>query len=196
MADNVQLNLGSGGDALAARDESDVKYQRIIPVHGASGTVLDTSSANPFPTIDQRLAAMIAGNQLYFYSEASPAAGAGLTYAIQIQPTANNVYCRIIVETDQTAYFMIQNAANIVGSLSSVPNRHRAFPASADVKANAVTSQDGINLIDASVSSLHKNGIIELVLNRAESAYYGIEVANGAVDSVWTTVSMEFIVID
>lgn len=50
MADNTQLNSGSGGDVIAADDISGVKFQRIKLVHGADGVNAgDVSSANPLP---------------------------------------------------------------------------------------------------------------------------------------------------
>ena len=50
MADNVQLNLGTGGDSLGADDISGVKYQRVKMIHGADGVNDgDVSSANPMP---------------------------------------------------------------------------------------------------------------------------------------------------
>jgi hypothetical protein len=53
MADNVNLNIGIGGDVLAADDIGGVKYQRVKPVHGPDGTATDTSSANPLPVYQQ-----------------------------------------------------------------------------------------------------------------------------------------------
>jgi len=50
MADNIQLNTGSGGDVFAADDISGVKYQRTKLVIGANGVNDgDVSSANPLP---------------------------------------------------------------------------------------------------------------------------------------------------
>jgi hypothetical protein len=50
MADNTQLNTGSGGDVVASDDISSVKYQRIKLVHGVDGTNDgDVARTNPFP---------------------------------------------------------------------------------------------------------------------------------------------------
>lgn len=49
MADNIQLNPGSSGDVLAADDVGGIKFQRVKVVHGADGSALDCSSANPLP---------------------------------------------------------------------------------------------------------------------------------------------------
>jgi hypothetical protein len=38
MADNIQLNLGTGGDVLAAKEVSSVKYQRIVDYETELGT--------------------------------------------------------------------------------------------------------------------------------------------------------------
>lgn len=51
MADNITLNVGSGGDVLAADDISGSKYQRVKVIHGADGVNGgDVSTTNPLPT--------------------------------------------------------------------------------------------------------------------------------------------------
>lgn len=51
MADNVQLNLGSGGLVAAADEISSVVYQRVKITQGADGVNDgDVSKANPMPT--------------------------------------------------------------------------------------------------------------------------------------------------
>lgn len=50
MADNTELNTGSGGDIIASDDITGVKFQRIKVIHGADGVNDgDVSTANPFP---------------------------------------------------------------------------------------------------------------------------------------------------
>lgn len=50
MADNVTIDIMSGGDAIAADDISGIKFQRIKLIHGADGTNDgDVSTANPLP---------------------------------------------------------------------------------------------------------------------------------------------------
>jgi hypothetical protein len=50
LADNIQLNSGSGGSIMAADDISSVFYPRSKIIHGADGTNDgDVSTANPFP---------------------------------------------------------------------------------------------------------------------------------------------------
>ncbi len=49
MADDITLNLGTGGATLATDDVGGKHYQRVKVVHGADGTALDSSSASPFP---------------------------------------------------------------------------------------------------------------------------------------------------
>lgn len=51
MADNVTLDIMSGGDSCAADDIAGIKFQRIKLVHGADGVNDgDVSTANPLPT--------------------------------------------------------------------------------------------------------------------------------------------------
>jgi NADPH:quinone reductase-like Zn-dependent oxidoreductase len=51
MADNVGYTPGSGA-VVAADEVGGVLYQRIKPVIGDDGTVVDVSDANPMPTKD------------------------------------------------------------------------------------------------------------------------------------------------
>lgn len=49
MANDVRLNLGSGGDLIAADEVGGKKYQRIKPGFGADGSYSDVEATNPFP---------------------------------------------------------------------------------------------------------------------------------------------------
>lgn len=61
MADNTQLNAGTGGDLIAADDvatgvAAGAKVQRVKAGHGADGTFFDPSPATPFPVQDEQVA--------------------------------------------------------------------------------------------------------------------------------------------
>lgn len=59
MADNTQLNPGSGGDVIAADEINGVKYQRVKLVHGADGVSAgDVHEDNPLPVHDGLLASL------------------------------------------------------------------------------------------------------------------------------------------
>lgn len=50
MADNVTIDIMSGGDSVAADDIGGIKFQRIKIIHGADGVNGgDVSTSNPFP---------------------------------------------------------------------------------------------------------------------------------------------------
>jgi len=50
MADNIQLNSGSGGDVIGSDDIGGVKFQRIKLIHGADGVNEgDVSPSEPLP---------------------------------------------------------------------------------------------------------------------------------------------------
>ena len=52
MADNVPLNLGSGGATIGADEISTVHYQRVKLIHGVDGTNDgDAAKTNPFPVL-------------------------------------------------------------------------------------------------------------------------------------------------
>ncbi len=50
MADEVQLNAGSGGDKIAADEIAGLKHQRVKIQHGGDGAATDVSTASPLPT--------------------------------------------------------------------------------------------------------------------------------------------------
>jgi len=52
MADNVELNAGSGGDSIAADEISGVKHQRVKVQYGPDGSATDVSLAAPLPIRD------------------------------------------------------------------------------------------------------------------------------------------------
>lgn len=49
MADNTQLDIGSGGDVIATDDISGVKHQRVKVEFGADGSATDVSALNRLP---------------------------------------------------------------------------------------------------------------------------------------------------
>lgn len=51
MADNVQLNSGSGGESLATDDVGGVQYQRVKLTWGVDGVATDASASNPLPVV-------------------------------------------------------------------------------------------------------------------------------------------------
>lgn len=52
MADNVELDAGSGGDTIAADDVGGVKYQVVKLAVGADGAASLVANANPIPVSD------------------------------------------------------------------------------------------------------------------------------------------------
>ncbi len=61
MADDVILNLGTGGDTVGADDIGGIKYQRVKLIEGANGVNDgDISSANPLPV--EQIGALPAGD--------------------------------------------------------------------------------------------------------------------------------------
>ena len=52
MADNTQLNAGTGGDVIASDDIGGVKYQRVKATFGKDGEAVDVSADNPLPVAE------------------------------------------------------------------------------------------------------------------------------------------------
>ena len=49
MADNTELNSGTGGDTIATDEIGGIKHQRVKVQHGADGSATDVSAASPLP---------------------------------------------------------------------------------------------------------------------------------------------------
>jgi len=49
LADNTELNAGTGGDTIATDDIAGIKHQRVKVQHGADGSATDASAAAPLP---------------------------------------------------------------------------------------------------------------------------------------------------
>src|SRR5438046_2776658 len=52
MANNTELNAGTGGDVIATEDISGVKYELVKPVFGGDGIATKVSDVDPFPVTD------------------------------------------------------------------------------------------------------------------------------------------------
>ncbi len=52
MADNTVLNIGTGGDVIAADDIAGVKFQRVKLAVGGDGVAADATPDNPLPVAD------------------------------------------------------------------------------------------------------------------------------------------------
>lgn len=52
MADDVELNLGTGGKVIATDEIAGVNHQRVKVQHGADGSATDVSTASPLPVED------------------------------------------------------------------------------------------------------------------------------------------------
>jgi hypothetical protein len=129
MADDVTINVGSGGDAIAADDISSVKYQRIKLIHGIDGTNDgDVAATNPLP-----VSTASNGTQnlnLYRYLDTSGtgigAKNANLDFDAvplnyKIAPPAGTIYriARMIVTVEDTSGFQAQEYGNTGGALAN-----------------------------------------------------------------------------
>lgn len=61
MADNTELNPGSGGDTIATDQISGIKYQYIKLTFGGDGVVTPVTGAAPLPVTDAALTTAISG---------------------------------------------------------------------------------------------------------------------------------------
>lgn len=51
MADNVELNAGTGGATLATDDVAGIQFQRVKVTWGTDGAATDTSASDPLPVV-------------------------------------------------------------------------------------------------------------------------------------------------
>lgn len=115
MADNTELNTGSGGDTIATDDIGGIKHQRVKIQYGADGSATDVSDANPLPiddaggslTVDNAdlttLAGAVSGSEMQVDIVSSALPSGAATAANQ--STANTALSGI-----QTAVELIDNA--------------------------------------------------------------------------------------
>lgn len=97
MADNTILNVGSGGDTIAADDISGVKFQRVKLIHGADGVNAgDVSSSNGLPI-------SVVATGTHFQPGFDLASGAGQGGNLRTDPDGNLV-ARAQVLTDELGY--------------------------------------------------------------------------------------------
>ncbi len=70
MADNTELDAGSGGDTIATDDIAGIKHQRIKIQYGTDGSATDVSDSNPLP-IDDAGGALTVDNAGSFATQAT-----------------------------------------------------------------------------------------------------------------------------
>lgn len=119
MADNIQLDSGTGGDVLAADDIGGTKHQRVKIQHGADGAATDVSSASPLPVDGSGVTQPVSAASLPLPSGAATAAN---------QSTANTALAAI-----QTAVELLDNM--ISGSEGQVDVVTSALPTGAATEA-------------------------------------------------------------
>lgn len=112
MADNIQLNSGSGGDICAADDVGGAKYQRVKVVPGGDGAV-NNSGCTSYSYISAASA-----NQ----DQQHPKASAGVLYGVTV--TNSNASAR---------YLKLYNLASGATS-ASTPYRRYLIPAGGGVR--------------------------------------------------------------
>lgn len=61
MADNILLNVGVGGDSVAADDIGGIKHELVKLEFGADGVATMVDAANPLPVTDAAVLAKIVG---------------------------------------------------------------------------------------------------------------------------------------
>ena len=115
MADNINLNVGAGGDQLAADDIGGIKHQRVKLTIGADGVDDgDISSANPMPVSTQPDA--VSG----FITTANLGSSATYTSSLISIGDYNQVDTRIVSDTDGTIVieFCSDNTPTVVRTLT------------------------------------------------------------------------------
>ena len=61
MADNTELNTGSGGDVISTDDLGSVKVQRVKVQFGGDGSATDVSASDPLPVVGTHAISDVAG---------------------------------------------------------------------------------------------------------------------------------------
>ena len=137
MADNTQLNAGTGGDVVATDDIAGVKYQRVKVNYGVDGAAVDVSAANPLP-----VGLAPASNQ--WGQSLALTAGATGTLASIASSTAGYQVKGFIAHGTGDGYWFLQ-----IASVTVLSGRTRAtFP------MLVITLPNGINVAIGSLVAL------------------------------------------
>lgn len=118
MADNIQLNAGTGGDILAATDASGAKHQKALLETNVAGTPTVVSSTNPVPVDTQALQDRIDFLETLVYKLMSGAGG-------QL-PDANG-RTRVAIESAPTAGITVGQASTAVWNVAVTGYPERAL---------------------------------------------------------------------
>lgn len=175
MADNTQLDAGSGGDLISTDDiGGGVKVQRVKVQHGADGSATDVSTASPMPIGGPAAHdAAVSGNPVLNAGEARTALATAVGNGDVVRLLAD-VYGRQIVRgtlpaatTCKKVNFTTGSAADLVAAVAST--RHV-------VVALMVTNHSGLQATKVTI----RDGTTEMVAGSAGISGGGWVLAPGA----------------
>lgn len=135
MADNTELDPGSGGDIIATDDISGVKYQRVKVTWGTDGVAGDVTSAYALPVTSSQLTTIDANISVM----AAAVTSSGMMIV-------SNDLSVIAAAVTSTGFLMVSNDLSVVAA--AVTNGAMTI-ASSDLSAIAT----GVSIMAAAVST-------------------------------------------
>ena len=187
MADNTELNTGTGGDTIATDDIGGIKHQRVKVQHGADGSATDVSAASPLPVDGSNVTQPISATALPIPTGASTSAkqladghnvaNAG-TFAVQI----NNSN---LVSTDNSSSDVLAGDAIFTGTGEDVSNfssmsvQVHASHASATEGLSIEFSTDNSNWDEKHLATIAATTSREFVFP-AHAQYFRVVYTNGS----------------
>lgn len=103
MADNTQLNVGTGGDLIASDDIAGVKHQRVKVEFGADGSATDVSSASPLPVTVSGTVSIAANGVISTVNSTAVALGIGGVFTGTSEDSTEFSDVRVSVFSDQAS---------------------------------------------------------------------------------------------
>lgn len=109
MADNVTLNVGSGGAVVGADDIGGIQFQRVKLIHGPDGTNQgDISHDNPLPTIPWHDSMVRQGKT--FMVQHYKAAATAIDFSFKVPAGSVRSYLSIFIGTSTDAVVVLTEA--------------------------------------------------------------------------------------
>lgn len=181
MADNIELNSGSGGATLRTDDDGTAHWQYVKLAYGADNTQTIVSTSNPLPVdIRAENASLTVDNAGTFAVQATQAG----TWTVQLGATDNAVLDQIDSNTDfgavtgggtETGALRVTIANNSTGVVS-VDDNGSSLTVDGTVTANAGTN------LNTSALALESGGNLATIAGAVSGSEMQVDIVSGTVD--------------
>lgn len=172
MADNIELNAGTGGATLRTDDDGTAHWQYVKLAYGADNTQTIVSTSNPLPVdIRGENASVTVDNAGTFAVQAAQSG----TWTVQLGATDNAVLDQIDSNTD---YGAVTGGGTEAGALRVTVASDSTGVLTVD---GAVTANAGTNL-NTSALALESGGNLATIAGAVSGTEMQVDIVSGTVD--------------